>query len=58
MGFAHGATLIPVAGFNLLAAHTDWRAALSLTQLVRLHKLFKETEQPPAGSPIINDTES
>ena len=35
-----------------------WRAALSLAQLVRLHELFKETEQPPAGSLIINDTES
>ena len=31
-----------------------WRTALSLAQLVKPHELLKETEQPPAGSLIIN----
>ena len=45
-------------GSDQSACSTGRRAALGLPQLVRPHELFKETEQPPAGSLIINDSHS
>ena len=45
-------------GSDQSAGSTGRRDALGLAQLVRPHELFKETEQPSAGSLIINDSES